>query len=329
MLELLGLLGMVMAGVVGGSLAMRPDADEAPEDSDAAEPVPHPVETPDTPAAQLWDDPAEPAQPAPAAAQPDPQDDGVAEVRLNGGRGNDGLEGGDGRERLFGRAGDDQMNGAGGDDRLNGGEGDDTLHGGEGDDRMRGGVGADWMAGSAGADRLFGGAGNDTMIGGQGDDSLVADDGADWLAGGEGNDRLVAGPGQDTLDGDAGDDTLVGGGGHYLNGGSGADLLRIGAGDVATGGDGADSFEIAWPGGAAPATIMDFDPEQDALVVVWDGAGLPPQISLAPGSLPDDVVLQLDGQTVAHLRGGGATLTPGAIRLVADGAALSGHGGVS
>jgi hypothetical protein len=138
-----------------------------------------------------------------------------------------------------------------------------------------------------------------------------------------GRDLLVAGEGQDTLDGDEGDDTLVGAflseagaWGHYLNGGNGDDVLRIGSGDIATGGTGADRFEIGAGGAASAATIMDFDADQDEIVVFYDAASPAPVVSLAPGSMPDAVTVMLDGLPVAQVHGGGV-LTPGAIRLVA------------
>jgi Ca2+-binding RTX toxin-like protein len=138
-----------------------------------------------------------------------------------------------------------------------------------------------------------------------------------------GHDLLEAGDGQDTLDGDEGDDTLVGAflaeagvWGHYLNGGEGDDVLRIGGGDIASGGNGADRFELAATHASDVATIMDFDPAQDEIVVFYDGTGPLPVVTLAPGGIPEDVTVLLDGQPLAQVVGGGA-LTPGAIRLVA------------
>jgi Ca2+-binding RTX toxin-like protein len=328
MLGLLSVLGLMMAGVVGGSLALRPDEDEASDtradaEGDAAPEDPLPVSS------SLLDDPADPGPALVAPEEPAAEEQGVlseeppSETRLAGGRGNDGIEGGDGRERIFGRTGDDQLNGGGGNDGLSGADGDDSMTGGYGHDRMRGGDGADLVAGQEGNDRLSGDAGDDTLLGGNGNDSLWAGSGQDWLAGGMGNDLLVAGEGQDTLDGDAGDDTLVGAflseagdWGHYLNGGEGNDVLRMGGTDIATGGNGADRFEIGADGQAGVASITDFDAVEDEIVVIYDGAGPVPVVSLAPGGMPDSVMLMVDGLPMAQVQGGGA-LTPGAIRLVA------------
>lgn len=53
------------------------------------------------------------------------------------------LEGGDGRDRLNGGDGDDVINGNAGIDRLDGGDGNDILSGGAGRDNLRGGDGDD------------------------------------------------------------------------------------------------------------------------------------------------------------------------------------------
>ena len=332
MLGLIGLLGMLMAGVIGGSLALRPDDDGSAEAETDDAPELEEAAAPSGPSGSLLDE----ALPSPqagvggtlasdGAGDPAPLEDAVpGPGRLEGTDGNDGIEGGPGRDMIVGLQGDDQLNGGAGDDRLNGGPGHDTLKGGYGDDQLRGGTGDDYLAGQEGHDQLRGGSGDDTLIGGNGNDTLQAGSGRDWLAGGMGDDLLIAGEGQDTLDGDAGDDTLVGAflaeageWGHYLNGGDGDDVLRIGGTDIATGGTGADRFEIGAPGAVGVATIMDFDPEQDEIVVFYNAAGPVPTITLAPGGLPEDVTLLLDGQPLAQVVGGGV-LTPGAIRLLPD-----------
>ncbi|GGE10511.1 Hemolysin-type calcium-binding repeat-containing protein [Gemmobacter megaterium] len=348
MFGLFGMLGLLMVGLAGSSLVMRGSTSED-EDAPPAEPdAPEPSGTEEDaaqPPAQLWDagidegaptgDSADPAQEAPAHPQPqDAQalphrlhmvaaDHGAADAaqRLVGGRGNDGIEGSDGRDRIFGRPGDDQLHGGGDNDRIRGGDGDDTVLGGFGDDRIWGATGDDTLFGQEGNDTLFGGAGQDTVLGGNGNDTLAGDEGDDWLAGGMGNDLLIAGPGQDTLDGDAGDDTLVGAfhgdwgnAGNYLNGGEGHDVLRVGAGDIATGGNGMDRFELAADTQGQLARIMDYDPTQDELIVVYDAAGPAPQVTLTPGGIADDVLILLDGRPVAEVAGA-AGLTPDSIRL--------------
>ncbi len=341
MLGLFSLLGLMMAGMIGGSIALLPDADKEqdsdPTSDDAlAEDGPSKASPDNAPHRQLWDEGLDdidqgeggvatlPAGEI-ASASGDTASDPVAGTNQTGGSGSDGLEGGDGDDTLAGRGGDDQVNGGNGNDLISGDEGADTLTGGFGQDTLSGGEGADYLAGQEGDDDLDGGEGDDTLLGGNGQDSLSGGAGDDWLAGGMGDDLLAAGPGQDTLDGDAGNDTLVGAffdtldtPGNYLNGGEGDDVLRIGAGDIATGGAGADRFELsADQATGGMATIMDFDAVQDELVVVYDGSGPVPEVTLAPGGLPDEVVVLLNGQPMAQVVGGASTLTPGAIRLVA------------
>jgi Ca2+-binding RTX toxin-like protein len=340
MLGLFGLLGLLMVGMVGGSIALAPDRAERDNEEESEDEGAETSDDPE-PSGQLWD-----------AGLTDMGAGGVASARsgeissasssdgddtdllpypglptgvlMTGGPGNDGLEGTPGHDTLTGENGEDQLNGAGGHDLLQGGAGNDTLTGGYGHDTLQGDGGADWLAGQEGDDQLEGGAGDDTLLGGNGHDTLSGGEGDDWLAGGMGDDLLVAGAGHDTLDGDAGNDTLVGAyfgdaatWGNYLNGGEGEDVLRIGSGDIATGGNGADRFELAadMPGGIA--TIMDYNAGLDELVVVYDAAGPTPVVTLAPGSLPDEVVVLLDGQPLASVMSGGASLTPVAIRLVA------------
>lgn len=327
MLGLFGLLGLMMAGVVGGSIALRPDSlaedeGESAAGGDEAEGRTPTADPAETGSGQMWDAGLEGGTSAGSVTAPVSDAAGAGRT---GSAGGDGLEGTEGDDTLAGLGGDDQIEGDQGDDLLMGGDGNDTLNGGFGQDTLTGGNGADYLAGHEGDDVLGGGRGDDTLLGGNGGDSLAGGAGDDWLAGGMGDDLMVAGAGQDTLDGDAGNDTLVGAffgdpddWGNCLNGGDGDDVLRIGAGDIATGADGSDRFEVSSdvPPGAA-ARIMDFDSDQDELVVVYDGAGPAPVVSLAPGGLPDEVAVLLDGQPIAFVVGGATTLTPGAIRLVA------------
>lgn len=319
MMGLFGFLGLVIAGIAGGSLLLpgsaRPEAGE-PADMDLDE-----EDGTGDQDSQIWDEDdgisgfssdwvqsgtlsqgEDPAEPPSIAGQ--------------------GLEGDEADDHLIGGAGDDQMNGRAGDDSLFGNAGADSLLGGYGDDLLAGDTGDDYLAGQEGDDRLEGGAGNDTLFGGNGHDRLFGGEGDDWLAGGMGDDLLVAGPGQDTLDGDAGDDTLIGAfftegesAGNFLNGGLGNDVLRIGAGDIATGGAGGDRFELSAELRGQPALIMDFSAAEDSLVVVH-AAGTPvPQLALVAGGLPDETRLLVDGQPIARIFGNpGPELT--AIRVI-------------
>lgn len=177
--------------------------------------------------------------------------------------------------------------------------------GGAGDLQLFGAEGNDLLQGGAGHDSLQGLAGNDTLLGGGGNDILRAGSGANWLSGGAGDDLLVAGPGDDTLDGDDGNDTLIGNDGRadagslrYLNGGRGEDLLHLGGGDVGSGGSGADLFVLN-PGNG-PAQIMDLTAE-DQLVLEYPASDPPPEITYRSGA--QGLLVLADGAVLAELAG--------------------------
>ncbi len=225
---------------------------------------------------------------------------------LRGGAGNDTLRGGAGADSLLGGDGDDWLDGGGGDDTLIGSAGDDTLLGGDGDDQLFAGGGNSVLLGGAGNDLLIGGAGDDTLMGGRGNDTLE---------GGWGNDALIAGAGDNLLNGGAGNDTLIGanldlrgndrGGVNFLNGGEGDDLIVLGVGDIASGGEGRDLFLLGeWMRGGDPATILDFDPAEDRLMVAYDASrGDPPAIAVAVDQTLGAAVISLDGAVIAVLNG--------------------------
>jgi Ca2+-binding RTX toxin-like protein len=198
---------------------------------------------------------------------------------LFGGNGDDIVSGGDGADRVYGDAGNDRLSGGEDEDLLFGGDGNDTLsggteqdelHGGSGNDELRGGGGADTLFGDAGGDVLNGEMGADTLHGGDGDDLLSGEDEDDSLQGGAGNDQLFGGSENDTLAGDAGDD--------LLHGGAGLDFL--------TGGAGRDQFVLDMGGADSADTIVDFNHEDDTIVISpqwapdglaglqWDGGAL-------------------------------------------------------
>ena len=178
-----------------------------------------------------------------------------------------------------------------GDDRLSGDGGDDTLAGGDGSDLLVGGEGNDSLAGQMGDDRLSGGAGSDSLLGGAGADTLAGGDGNDVLQGADGNDSLEGGAGQDVLMGGAGNDLLTDTDAQnnpqrdFLNGGEGDDTLVAGADGWLNGGEGADDFILnKWldePHEAA--TIDDYKPDEDQIVVVYDPVAHPdPHLSVSP-----------------------------------------------
>lgn len=98
-----------------------------------------------------------------------------------------------------GGAGNDLLIGGGGNDDLKGGKGNDVILGGAGNDRLDGGKGKDWIFGGCGNDRLYGGKGDDHLYGGPGHDSLHGGRGRDALDGGGGCDDLHGGRGRDCI----------------------------------------------------------------------------------------------------------------------------------
>jgi len=140
------------------------------------------------------------------------------------------------------------------------------LFGDSGDDHIAGGFGDDSASGGDGNDTVLGGAGQDHITGDQGDDALHGNDGDDTLIGGDGSDSLFGGEGNDELHGrDAFTD--------YLNGGAGNDVIHSGVGDVVTSGDGMDTIhhQIDLQQNQRIAQIMDFNPDQDNLVIEVSG----------------------------------------------------------
>ena len=211
------------------------------------------------------------------------------------------------------------------------------LEGGDGDDRLRGAVADDTLSGGGGNDVLIGAGGNNLLrvesganhlIGGEGDDTLIGGTGNDTLEGGWGDDLLFAGGGDNVLMGGAGDDTLVGAvlddtghdrsGENFLNGGAGDDLLIAGKGDTLNGGEGDDTFALGdWLAGRAPATIVDYSPDQDQIVLHYDPERLSqPDVSVTfSPERPDMADIRLNGLIVAHVTNASG-LTADAIAIV-------------
>jgi Ca2+-binding RTX toxin-like protein len=177
---------------------------------------------------------------------------GKANMRLEGGAGNDVLTGGAGANTLIGGAGDDSYIIRDSDDVIvegaNGGADivyayvnhtlADNIENLKLQEGATVGVGnglANYITGTTQADSLSGQGGDDTLRGREGNDTLSGGDGADQLQGDAGDDRLDGGAGNDSLYGGEGNDILIGGAGNNrLEGGPGADTL--------VGGSGADSF---------------------------------------------------------------------------------------
>ena len=116
---------------------------------------------------------------------------------------------------------------------------------------------ADVVMGSFLNDMMDGSDDMDRMHGYNGDDTLIGGDGSDSLFGGEGNDELH---GRDAFT-------------DYLNGGAGNDVIHSGVGDVVTSGDSMDTIhhQIDLQQNQRIAQIMDFNPDQDHLVIEVSG----------------------------------------------------------
>jgi Ca2+-binding RTX toxin-like protein len=157
-----------------------------------------------------------------------------------------------GKMILDGGAGNDSLTGSWGDDTIKSGAGNDFLGDTHGQNNLRGGGGDDTIElGSASTGSVArGGWGRDTLSSSIGNDSLAGNQGRDLLSGGGGNDVLKGGRGRDVLDGGDGNDLLVGGLGN----------------DILIGGWGSDTFRFRE--GSGQDAIIDFDPDEDRLVIL-------------------------------------------------------------
>lgn len=328
MLSLLGLLGALFATLSADVLLpadrTEPEEDAEPSDADSENGTDMLMLLGEssTEEAQSDDDPA--GMPL-SDDVPDAVDDNVTLIgdeaanRLDGLGGDDLVLGGAGDDLLGGRGGDDSLLGEDGNDHLDGGEGNDLLSGGDnndaldagaGDDTLFGGAGWDTLSGHEGNDQLSGGDGSDLLLGGEGADQLTGQAGDDTLDGGYGNDLLSGGLGSDELNGGPGQDTIWGQWpgetdleGDILNGGAGDDLLMLGSGDIANGGEAADVFALQDIHSGDPlAQIMDYDPSQDQLVILYD-ANLHPDPLLSIDSHDGSCTLLIDGVPLADLAG--------------------------
>ncbi|MDZ7709491.1 MAG: hypothetical protein U5K36_04950 [Roseovarius sp.] len=87
----------------------------------------------------------------------------------------------------------------------------------------------------------------------------------------------------------------------YLNGGSGDDVILAGRDDIVTTGTGADSVVLGdWLDADHQAEILDFSPDEDRLLVVYDDTdGTVPEITLEPDSdNPAHQRLLVDGEPI-------------------------------
>ncbi len=337
MLALLGLFGVMMAGLAADALVTHKSEDAA-DDGDEANPVPD-AEEDLVDHGNLLDDPDDDTTIPTSDDIPDSRD---ASVTLFGGDEIDNLSGYGAEDEISGNGGADLIDGRGGDDWIDAGDGNDavwagdgddsiegddgndTLQGQGGDDLIAGGDGRDSLMGSEGNDSLQGGAGNDSLIGGTGDDWLDGDEDDDWLLGGEGNDTLTGGAGTDEVDGGAGNDAISGIEAEgqaqqtdFLNGQDGDDRILAGAGDYATGGAGEDEFVLQeWMNESQVAHVMDYDPGHDQLVIVYDATvHTDPVLTIEPNASGGGQSVFIDGSKVAVVYGGAVNVSD--IRLSA------------
>ncbi len=219
--------------------------------------------------------------------------DGLIDLDLDGGEGNDLLIGGDGVDVLRGGAGNDTLIGHRGNDIKIGESGNDRMivHNGDGSDFLEGGADRDTVV-VHGSDAI----GDDITIQPNGDrvrlertnnwaytmdigttemldvhgnggrDTIVASNGlADMidlrLFGGDDNDFIMGGDGDDSLDGGHGNDTLLGGRGNdSVGGGHGHDLMIWNFGDGADnlyGGFGINTVQVNGSNNAGDVITVD------------------------------------------------------------------------
>ncbi len=195
-----------------------------------------------------------------------------------------------------------------------GSEEDDLLYGTDGADLLVGGEGEDHMRGLDDDDMLFGSEGDDFVRGGDGDDALFGNEGADTLQGASGNDMIdstslldyqafldsietATQPDDIVVDYRLEEDTDAG---DVVDGGNGDDVLLFGSDDTVEGGSGSDTFSTGfWVAPDAPATVLDFDKDEDLLTYSYIGA-TPPEITTS-SDVNGTVEVLANGQTVMYL----------------------------
>jgi hypothetical protein len=188
---------------------------------------------------------------------------------------------------------------------LNGGALNDILSGGSWSGILAGHSGDDWLIAGTGPTHMIGGEGADVMLGGDEDDSLEGSEDDDLLIAGGGNNVLLGGAGNDILIGASFDQTGTDvGGQNFLNGGDGDDLLIAGASDYLHGGAGADIFGLGdWLQGRA-ATIVDYVPGEDQILLHFDPARLgDPTVDIRfDPNAPDTAQIWLNEHLVAQVQ---------------------------
>lgn len=221
-------------------------------------------------------------------------------LRVTGSDEGDLLKGQDGDDRFFGKDGADLLIGQDGADQLFGAEGADTLLGGTGDDLLRGGVQGDLLIGDLGADQILGDGGDDTII-----SAAILDDSAmaQQVAQATYADQIT--PEFDyRTDLDASD---------HVDGGPGQDDITFGSDDSVSGGDDADLLRAGdWIAPGQPATITDYDAQED--VLVYSHAGDAPDITAQVDDQGTATVFA-DGRAVLIIPNAGPDFDPDQVML--------------
>lgn len=264
------------------------------------------------------------------------------------------LEGDDGNDMLDGSQGNDLIRGNGGDDVLQGRAGDDTVLGHAGDDILQGQDGADTLCSGDGDDILTGNRGADFLEGQEGDDFVSGDYSRDLVRGDEGQDTVIGGRGTDVVNGGDGDDVVFGGivnrlpldieemealrdgtslaeilegengtinirddrFGDTLYGAAGNDQIFIGGLDVATGNNGDDTFNLlADQVGDGPATITDFNPDDDNVTVIVN-RDLNTEIEVRTDG--EDALVVAGGEVLARVTGAAGSLTAADVTVLTE-----------
>ncbi|WP_298915544.1 hypothetical protein [uncultured Roseobacter sp.] len=159
---------------------------------------------------------------------------------------------------------------------------------------------------------ISGDASADVIAGTEQTDYIEGGDGNDQLGGSAGSDLIFGGLGSDVLNGIVDDPDTVGimdtDEGDYLNGGSGDDILILGEDDIAASGEGNDDFLLGdWITQGNGAEILDYEPEHDSLMLVWDDTSISadePDVTVDPD--PDDpevMHISMNGVSVAEIYG--------------------------
>ena len=160
------------------------------------------------------------------------------------------------------------------------------------DDNTDGGAGNDLIVGTNDNDILNGGLGDDDLQGSAGDDTLYGDDGDDVVNGFE-NDMMSS----HLRDTDSGD---------FLNGGAGDDVIFAGQMDSVTGGSGADTIVTGdWNAAGYATDILDFDANDDSILLVHRDGEYDPEISLEPHPKTEGITqIMMNGVVVANVLNG-------------------------